>query len=611
MSRSTSAPTSEAKAGGGRAPAGSRPVRQRPAWLTNRPSFLVGAAIGTGIAAKSAIRGGADFLIALSAGRMRNMGEPSIAAMLPMHASNDFVLGFATTEILPRASVPVFFGASCFDPREDLDALLDRIGEAGFSGVANFPSAVLIDGAFRGFLEASGIGFARELDLLERAGRRSMATLAYTHTAEEAAAAARRGVDIVNIDLGWNTGGVLGVETSLRVEEAAFTAATVAKAVRSASPGTLCVVEGGPIVSPRQLEDLCMVAEVDGYVGGSTIDRVPSESAIEAVTATFKAIGALQQGQASARRLDRRTFPHSLWGHSPAVENARTLFARLASTEHPVLIAGEPGSGRREIARALHTLSARRGRDVVTVDCAGAPAERLALDLFGCMAGAAPGVTRTRIGWLEIARGSTLVLDRVEKLPLETQRMLVAAVDSGRYWRRGGEEALALDVRVIAIADRPLRDPGNADLDPRFAEWIGCFTIPVPPLRQRAQDLPSLIEEALASAAERGGGERKALEPSVFRLLCDYDWPGNVRQLNAVLERAHVACPGAVIGVEHLPELEASRRPDTALTGVSEKAWILDALKHNRFRRGRTADYLGISRKTLYNKMKALGLLRS
>ena len=586
------------------------PPRPR-AWLRTRPSFLVGAAIGTGIAAKSAVRGGADFLIALSAGRMRNMGEPSIAAMLPMHETNEFVLGFATTEILPRANVPVFFGASCFDVRQDLPALLDRVAEAGFAGIANFPSAVLVDGAFREFLEQAGIGFARELELLALARQRGLATLAYTHTAQEAVAAARQGVDIVNIDLGWNTGGVLGVETTVRVEEAAFTAATVAKAVRAACDRTVCVVEGGPIVSPRQLEELCLVAEVDGYVGGSTIDRVPSESAIEAVTATFKAIGALQQGQATTRRLDRRTFPHSLWGHSAAVEDARTLFARLSSTEHPILIAGEPGSGRREIARALHALSPRKRRELVTVDCSSVAADQLALDLFGCMAGAAPGIARTRIGWLEIARGSTLILDGVERLPIEAQRMLVAAVDTGRYWRRGGEDALPLDVRFIAIADRPLRDSLTGSVDARFAQWIGCFTIPVPPLRQRAQDLPSLIEEALATAAERGGGERKALEPSVFRLLCDYDWPGNVRQLNAVLERAHVACAGQVIGVEHLPELEASRRPDTAMTGVSEKAWILDALKHNRFRRGRTADYLGISRKTLYNKMKALGLLRS
>src|SRR5262249_12638465 len=159
---------------------------------------------------------------------------------------------------------------------------------AGFSGIANFPTSILIDGAYRRFLERVGLGFTRELELLALAKARGLVTLAYAHTSEEAVAAARHGVDIVNIDLGWNKGGVLGVDTVVRIEEAALTANTIARAVHSASPRTRCMVEGGPIVSPRQLEELCQVARVDGYIGGSTIDRVPSESAIEIVTAAFK-----------------------------------------------------------------------------------------------------------------------------------------------------------------------------------------------------------------------------------------------------------------------------------------------------------------------------------
>jgi len=255
---------------------GSRPAKLWPDSGQDR-SFLVGAAIGTGMTAQSAVRGGADFLIALSAGRMRNIGQPSIAAMLPMRDSNEFVMSFAPSEILPRASVPVFFGACCFDPRLDLAKLLDRITAAGFQGVVNFPTAALIDGAYRAFLENAGCGFARELDLLAAARARGLTALAYTHTREEAVAAAERGVDMVNIDFGWNMGGVLGVESNLRLEEAALSAAGIARAVRAVSPSTRCLVEGGPIVSPRQLEELCVVAQVDGYVGGSTIDRSPRE----------------------------------------------------------------------------------------------------------------------------------------------------------------------------------------------------------------------------------------------------------------------------------------------------------------------------------------------
>src|SRR5205823_2032262 len=173
--------------------------------------------------------------------------------------------------------------------------------------------------------------------------------------------AARCGADIINIDLGWNKGGVLGVDTFVRIDEASLTAHTIARAVRAVTPKATCMVEGGPIVSPKQLEELCEIARVDGYVGGSTIDRVPSESAIEVVTAAFKAIGALHQRMDGLeRRLDRRSFPRCLWGHSGAIENARAMFAKLAATEHAVTIVGETGTGRREVARALHNLSARK-----------------------------------------------------------------------------------------------------------------------------------------------------------------------------------------------------------------------------------------------------------
>ena len=340
-------------------------------------------------------------------------------------------MSFARAEILPRTTVPVFFGAASFDPRLDLAALVERIAEAGFAGISNFPTAILIDGAYRRFLENVGLGFERELELLSLAKARGLVTLAYAHTRDEAVAAARRGVDIVNIDLGWNKGGVLGVDTFVRIEEASLTANTIARAVHAASPKTRCMVEGGPIVSPKQLEELCQIARVDGYVGGSTIDRVPSESAIEIVTAAFKAIGALQQRiDGLERRLDRRSFPRSLWGHSAAIESARALFARLATTDHAVTVVGEPGTGRREVARALHALSSRKGRDLVSVACNHPSPERARLDLFGCMAGAHPAVAKNRLGWLEIAKGSSILLDDVDDLPIEVQRALVEAAET-------------------------------------------------------------------------------------------------------------------------------------------------------------------------------------
>jgi DNA-binding NtrC family response regulator len=328
------------------------------------------------------------------------------------------------------------------------------------------------------------------------------------------------------------------------------------------------------------------------------------------VTAAFKAIGVLRQRMDGLeRRLDRRWFPRCLWGHSQATENARTLFARLATTDHPVVVAGEPGTGRREVARALHAFSPRKSRDLVSIVCNDQPPERLKLDLFGCVAGAHPSIVKNRLGWLEIARGSSIVLDAVESLPLDVQRALLDAIESGQFWRIGSEMPAPLDVRFLAIARQDLRQSASTAIDARFSEWLGCFTIVLPPLRERADDLPSLIDETLRMIEIRSNATRKSLDPSAFRTLADHHWPGNLRELNSVLERAVLACPGDVIGNEHLPPLGAKRRPDPVGSFGSEKDWILSGLKHNRFRRGQTADYLGISRKTLYNKMRAYGFL--
>ena len=157
--------------------------------------------------------------------------------------------------------------------------------------------------------------------------------------------------------------------------------------------------------------------------------------------------------------------------------------------------------------------------------------------------------------------------------------------------------------RTICLAARDRR------FDARFVEWISRFAIVMPPLRERIDDLPMLINEALNQIQLRAEGPRKSLDPSAYRALASYHWPGNLRELIAVLERAVVVSPGQVITPDHLPPLD---EPEALSRGVSafesEKAWVLDGLRRNRYRRGTTAAWLGISRKTLYNKMRRYGL---
>ncbi|HYZ63713.1 MAG TPA: phosphoenolpyruvate hydrolase family protein [Acetobacteraceae bacterium] len=557
--------------------------------------FLVGAAIGTGIAAQAATRGGADFLLALNAGRMRSMGEPSVAALLALRDTNRFVPEFARAEIRPRTALPIFVGVAAFDPRLDVERHLAELQEAGFEGVTNFPTVVLLDGRYRAFLEASGWGFARELALLRAAAARGLATLAYVHTREEAQAAAASGADVINIDLGWNTGGALGVPTRLGLGEAADLASRFARSIRRATPAALCTVEGGPIVRPEQADEVCRSAGLDGYIGGSTIDRVPLESAMELITAAFKTVGALRRKVSALEgRVGQADWPLPLVGGAPAVLRARAAYEQALAADLPVLIAGPPGAGRRDLARALHAASPRRGKRLAWVTSG----QEMALELFGAEAGGMRDITRRRLGWLELARGSTLVIDELEQLDRRVLPLLCAAVESGAFRRLGGAEPMPLDVRLIGIAS------DTAKLDPRLLSLLGAVRITLPALAEHPEDLPEVIRMALKGLTPAD----VELDPSAYRVLLAHSWPGNLRELQSVLQRTLLSSVNARVLPEHIPKLQHEAGQGRAAF-ASERDWILDGLRRNRFRRGEAARFLGLSRKTLYNKMVALGML--
>ncbi len=571
-------------------------------------TFLVAAAIGTGMAAQAAARGGADFLVALNAGHLRSMGEPSVASLLALRDTNRFVMEFAKAEIRPRTGLPVFVGLAAFDPRLDMDTLLRQVRDAGFEGITNFPTVALIDGRFRRFLEASGFGMAREIALLRQARAQGLATLGYVHSGPEARQMAMAGVDIVNIDLGWNTGGALGVATRMPIAEAADVAARMIRTVRKVAADSICVVEGGPIVRPEEMDEVCRASRADGYIGGSTIDRVPLETAIELVTAAFKTMGALRRRMTRLeRRLDPRRTPVCLIGGAPSVISARAAYEQALATDLPVLIAGEAGTGRRDLARALHAGSNRRTRRLTWLTCAGGQ-DRADADLFGCEAGAAPGVARRRIGWLELARGSTLVLDDLGELDLAAQRLLCAAVESGGFRRVGGTDYLPLDVRLVGVTRfHPARDVER--FDPRLLDVLGAVRIDLASLRDHLDDLPQIIQHMLDALTV--GKLPVELDPAAYRVLLGHDWSGNSRELGNVLQQALLAAGGSTIVATHLPSLQPQQPRDARTGFASEREWILDGLRRNRFRRAETARFLGVSRKTLYNKMVALGLLVS
>ncbi|HSK41585.1 MAG TPA: phosphoenolpyruvate hydrolase family protein, partial [Arenibaculum sp.] len=321
-----------------------------------RHALLVGAAIGMGMAARAAARGGADFLLALAAGRFRSMGASSIATMLAFDDANALVARFACSEIVGAVDIPVFFGATAWGiPDTELEPFMASLREWGFAGIANFPTVAHVDGRMRDALERADLGFAREVRMLAAARGAGLATIGYFRRKPEALALAEVPVDIYCFNVGWNAGGAVGVPSPESVLQAGNRARGLVKAIRTVQPGALCVMEGGPITTPQDMHEACREARADGYIGGSTIDRLPSESSIEEMTSAFKLVSTLQ------RRIDRleRKLDHDgrrlgLVGRTEQMVETRRRLVRFAAGAGPVRISGPAGSGRSLAARLLH-----------------------------------------------------------------------------------------------------------------------------------------------------------------------------------------------------------------------------------------------------------------
>jgi DNA-binding NtrC family response regulator len=288
---------------------------------------------------------------------------------------------------------------------------------------------------------------------------------------------------------------------------------------------------------------------------------------------------------------------------APSLESQRGRLERAARSGAAVLVVGEPGSGRTTLARALHAESGRTG-PLVETDVSTIPSSLFESELFGHTAGAFSGADRARAGRVVRAAGGSLLLDQVEELPLETQPKLLRLLAEGRFAPLGGRDRSA-DVRFLAVAaeDLPARvERGAFRRDLYYRLEVLAFR--VPPLRARRGDLPSLIATLLADLGRRYGRPDLELDPASSRWMTAHPWPGNVRQVRNVLERAVVLHEHGPLRVDPAP-LEGERPP--SLLEV-ERETILRALAFTRGHQGEAATILGVSRKALWEKRRRLGI---
>jgi len=441
------------------------------------------------------------------------------------------------------------------------------------------------------------------------------------------AALDRTSYDCVIVDL--DMPGVSGLEVIARVRETSADTETVIITGKSSLESAVTAVRQGVF---DYLTKPCKLAEIQ-----AVLERVRKKREL---TSRLRAL---------ERRVRRAEGTSQLVGASSGLERVRRLVARVAASDSNVLVRGETGTGKELVARAIHEGSPRATGPLVAVNCGALPEHLVESELFGHRKGAFTGADEHRAGLFEVADGGTLFLDEIGELPKPLQSRLLRALESGEIRRVGDNQPITVDVRVVCATHRSLEEMVTAG---EFREdllfRINTFEIAIPPLRDRIDDLPELVRHFVHKAKPQTPPEAEVATPEVLALLAIHRWPGNIRELANVIEHALVLCDELPLAVEHLParlgaSLARAAACDTAVGGKSVTAAaasgspaaspvgpgftqsagalpvrkpeslrdleiraILEGLERNHGNKVRTAEELGISLKTLYNKLHQL-----
>ena len=333
-----------------------------------------------------------------------------------------------------------------------------------------------------------------------------------------------------------------------------------------------------------------------------------------------------QRGTERELELTRRTLRDkgvmgSLVGSSRKMQEIFHLIEMVAPSTASVLITGESGTGKELVARTIHELSPRKNKPFVAINCAAIPETLIESEIFGHEKGAFTGALERRTGCFELAEGGTLLLDEIGEMPIATQAKLLRVLEDRKLRRLGSKVETPVDVRVLAATNKvPEEAVGRGELRNDLYYRLNVFNIHLPPLREHKQDLPELVEALLSDMNERHGRSVRMVSDQVLALFQNYAWPGNVRELRNTLERAIIVCEGSLADVRHLPpgfgqvmprppveEPNAVRLGVGTTVGEAERLLILKTLEATNNNKTRAAEILGISLKTLHNKLKEYG----
>lgn len=338
---------------------------------------------------------------------------------------------------------------------------------------------------------------------------------------------------------------------------------------------------------------------------------------LDAVRLTLKR---LHDSLAQRRRIDQlaaqlavQASPPLLDSRAPAMKQCLQLIGQVATTDLPVLLEGETGAGKGVLAAHLHERSERKGGPFLTLNCGALPPSLLESELFGYEKGAFSGANARKPGLLELAHGGTLFLDEINSTSLDAQTRLLQFIQDRRFMRLGGVKPISVDVRLVLATNRLLKDEVAAG---RFRQdlyfRVNVFPVPVPPLRSRHEDIPTLAEYFLARHGRALNPTIHGIAPDALERLQRYDWPGNVRELESVIQRGLVLATGETITLADLPadlrpvpvSLVGAPWPGEATLEEIERFWIQHVLARCGGNRSQAARQLGIDPSTLWRKLR-------
>jgi DNA-binding NtrC family response regulator len=332
-------------------------------------------------------------------------------------------------------------------------------------------------------------------------------------------------------------------------------------------------------------------------------------------------LGTRAELEVTRRKLRDAGSLGSLVGSSKKMQEIFRLIEMVSPSTASVLITGASGTGKELVARTIHELSPRRSKPFVPINCAAIPETLIESEIFGHEKGAFTGALERRTGCFELAEGGTLLLDEIGEMPVATQAKLLRVLEDRKLRRLGSKTETEVDVRVLAATNKvPEEAVARGELRNDLYYRLNVFNIQMPMLREHKEDIPALVDSILKEMSAKHGRKAVVVSEAVLHLFQNHSWPGNVREVRNTLERAVIVCDGAVIETKHLPPgfgqtmmPTSADDADAVHLGVgttveeAEKLLILKTLEATNNNKTKAADILGISLKTLHNKLKEYG----